>query len=144
MPSEENSMETLTLDCAQKLVAGAVAKANADFHRPICVSVCDQNGFLVAFARMDGAPIRSILISQNKAFTAVRMGVPTDKFFAKLQQEHLEASYFGENLTPLAGGNLLKDPNGKVLGAIGVSGLALNEDQSITETLSERANSGEL
>jgi glc operon protein GlcG len=137
-------METLTLDCVQKLVDGAIAKANTDFHRPICVSVCDHNGFLVAFARMDGAPIRSIVISQNKAFTAVRMGVPTDKFFARLQQDHLEASYFGENLSPLAGGNLLKDPDGKVLGAIGVSGLALTEDQSITETLAELANSGRL
>lgn len=137
-------METLTLESVQELVALAVAKAEADFHKPICVSVCDASGFLVAFARMEGAPLRSIEISQNKAFTAVRMGVPTDKFQARLQQDHLEASYFGERLIPLPGGNLLKDPNGKVLGAIGVSGLALGEDQSITETLSELANSGKL
>ena len=137
-------METLTLECAQKLLAGAVAKATADFHRPICVSVCDQSGFLVAFCRMEGAPVRSIQISQNKAYTAVRMGVPTDKFLARLRQDQLEASYFGENLTPLPGGNLLKSADGKVLGAIGVSGLALNEDQSITEAMSELANSGEL
>jgi uncharacterized protein GlcG (DUF336 family) len=137
-------METLTLEGAQKLVAGAVAKANADFHRPICVSVCDESGFLVAFARMEGAPLRSITISQNKAFTAVRMGMPTDKFLARIQQEHWEASYFGEHLVPLPGGNLLKAANGKVLGAIGVSGLAVNEDQSITEALTELANSGKL
>lgn len=137
-------LETLSLDLAQKLVAAAIGKAETDFHRPICVSICDQNGFLLAFGRMDGAPIRSIQISQNKAFTAVRMGVPTDKFFSRLQQDHLEASYFGADLTPLAGGNLLKDANGKVLGAIGVSGLALHEDQSITETLAEFADSGRL
>jgi glc operon protein GlcG len=137
-------METLTLEGAHKLVAGAVAKANADFHRPICVSVCDESGFLVAFARMEGAPLRSIAISQNKAFTAVRMGMPTDKFLARIQQEHWEASYFGEHLVPLPGGNLLKAANGKVLGAIGVSGLAVNEDQSITEALTELANSGKL
>jgi uncharacterized protein GlcG (DUF336 family) len=137
-------MESLTLEFAQKLIARAIEKADAEFHRPICVSVCDQNGFLIAFVRMEGAPIRSILISQNKAFTAVRMGVPTDKFAARLQKDHLEASYFGQDLVPLPGGNLLKDPNGKVLGAIGVSGLALNEDQSITETIAELANSGAL
>jgi uncharacterized protein GlcG (DUF336 family) len=45
-----------TLDCVQKLVAGALAKANADFHRPICVSVCDQNGFLVAFVGCEYKP----------------------------------------------------------------------------------------
>jgi len=137
-------METLTFECVQKVVAGAVAKANADFHRPICVSVCDESGFLVAFARMEGAPLRSISISQDKAFTAVRMGVPTDKFLARLQQDHLEASYFGEHLVPLPGGSLFKASNGKVLGAIGVSGLAVNEDQSISETLTELANSGKL
>ena len=137
-------METLTFECVQKVVAGAVAKANADFQRPICVSVCDESGFLLAFARMEGAPLRSITISQNKAFTAVRMGMPTDKFLARIQQEHWEASYFGEHLVPLPGGNLFKASNGKVLGAIGVSGLAVNEDQSITEALTEMANSGKL
>jgi uncharacterized protein GlcG (DUF336 family) len=137
-------METLNLERAQALVAGAIAKANETFQRPICVSVCDESGFVLAFARMDGAPLRSIEISQNKAFTAVRVGVPTDKFQARLQQDHLEASYFGERMIPLPGGNPLKDANGKVLGAIGVSGLALGEDQSITEALAELANSGKL
>jgi len=137
-------METLNLERAQALVAGAIAKANETFQRPICVSVCDESGFVLAFARMDGAPLRSIEISQNKAFTAVRIGVPTDKFQARLQQDHLEASYFGERMIPLPGGNPLKDANGKVLGAIGVSGLALGEDQSITEALAELANSGKL
>ena len=133
------------IDCgSQRFGAVAVAKAAADFHRPICVSACEESGFLVAFARMEGAPLRSISISQGKAFTAVRLGVPTDKFLTRLQQDHLEASYFGGHLIPLPGGNLLKVANGKVLGAIGVNGLALNEDQSITETLVEMANSGKL
>lgn len=137
-------MESLTLECALKIVAGAVAMATAEFHRPICASICDECGFLVAFSRMEGAPLRSIEISQNKAFTAVRMGVATDKFQARLQQDRLEASYFGERMVPLPGGNLLKNQSGKVFGAIGISGLALNEDQSIAETLAERANQGKL
>lgn len=130
-------MEYLTLEDVQKVVAEAVAKAKAEFGRPICVSVCDASGFLVAFVRMEGAPLRSIEISQNKAFTAARMGVATDKFQARLERDHLEASYFGERMTPLPGGNLLIDSKGKVLGAIGVSGLALNEDQSITESVTK-------
>lgn len=129
-------METLSLEYAQNLIAGAIAKARAEFQRPICVSVYDQSGYLVAFCRMDGAPLRSIQISQNKAYTAVRMGVPTDKFLARLRKDQLQASDFGENLTPLPGGNPLIGAGGKVLGAIGVSGLALNEDQSITEAMS--------
>lgn len=130
-------MEALTLEEVQKIIAHAIAKAKADFGRPICVSVCDSSGFLVAFARMEGAPLRSIEISQNKAFTAARIGVATDKFQARLERDHLEASYFGERMIPLPGGNLLTDSKGKVLGAIGVSGLALNEDQSITEAVTQ-------
>lgn len=130
-------MEALTLEEVQVVISQAIAKAKADFGRPICVSVCDASGFLVAFARMEGAPLRSIEISQNKAFTAVRIGVATDKFQARLERDHLEASYFGERMIPLPGGNLLTDSKGKVLGAIGVSGLALNEDQSITESVTK-------
>ena len=130
-------MEALTLEDVQKVIGQAIAKAKTDFGRPICVSVCDASGFLVAFARMEGAPLRSIEIAQNKAFTAVRIGVATDKFQARLERDHLEASYFGERMIPLPGGNLLTDSKGKVLGAIGVSGLALNEDQSITESVTK-------
>ena len=56
----------MDLILAQSLVGRAVAEA-ARFGRPICVSVCDTEGFLVAFARMDGAPVRSIEISHCKA-----------------------------------------------------------------------------
>ena len=130
-------MESLSLEVAQNVIARAVEKAKTDFGRPICVSICDASGFLLAFARMDGAPLRSIEISQNKAFTAVRIGVATDKFQARLERDHLEASYFGERMIPLPGGNPLTDAKGAILGAIGVSGLALNEDQSITEFLAK-------
>lgn len=137
-------MDALTLEAAQKMIERAVAKANSDFRRPICVSICDENGFLVAFGRMEGSPLRSIEISHRKAFTAVRLGVPTDKFYARLQQDHFEAGYFGDNLTALAGGNPFKDANGRMLGAIGISGLALHEDMAISETVAELATSGKL
>ncbi|HEV2485866.1 MAG TPA: heme-binding protein [Terracidiphilus sp.] len=58
-------MEMLALNVVQKLVAAAVTKAKADFHRPICVSVCDESGFLVAIARMEDAPLRSIEIPRK-------------------------------------------------------------------------------
>jgi glc operon protein GlcG len=127
--------DTLTLDAAQTIVARAIEKALSDFKRPICVSVCDEYGFLLAFARMNGAPVRSIQISQRKAYTAARMGVSTDAFLARIQKENIQASYFGEDMVPLPGGNVLKDASGKQLGAVGISGLALHEDQAIAEAM---------
>jgi len=125
----------MTLTQAQNLIGRACEKATADFKRPICVAVCDASGFLIAFARMDGAPIRSIEISRRKAFTAVRMGVPTDAFLARIQKENLQASYFGDDMLPLPGGNPLKDASGAIVGAIGISGLAAHEDQVISEAM---------
>ena len=127
--------DTLTLDSAQKIVARAIEKALSDYKRPICVSVCDEYGFLLAFGRMNGAPVRSIQIAQRKACTAARMGVSTDTFLARLQKENLQASYFGEDMVPLPGGNVLKDVSGKPMGAVGISGLALPEDQAIAEAM---------
>ena len=123
----------MTFDEAQKLVQRALSKAASDFKRPICVSVCDAFGYLVAFGRQDGAPIRSIWIAQQKAFTAVRMGMSTEAFLARLRKDNLEASWFGEGLVALPGGNVIKDASGTVIGAIGISGLAAHEDQQVAD-----------
>ena len=125
----------ITLSTAQNLVARACEKATADFKRPICVSICDAYGFPIAFARMDGAPIRSIEISRRKAFTAVRMGMATDAVLARIQKENWQASYFGDDMLPLPGGVPLKDGSGAIVGAIGISGLAAHEDQVIAEAM---------
>ena len=125
----------MTLSTAQNLIARAIEKATSDFKRPICVAVCDAYGFLITFARMDGAPIRSIEISRRKAFTAVRMGVSTDAFLARIQKENIQASYFGDDMLPLPGGNPLKDASGAIVGGIGISGLAAHEDQVIAEAM---------
>ena len=138
-------MEMVSLESAQKIIAQAIKKATADFGRPICVSVVDKYGFLVAFGRMNGSPLRSIEISRRKAYTAVRMGVSTDAFLARLRKDQIEASYFcDDQLTALPGGNLLKDAAGNMLGAVGVSGLAASEDQSITEAMAELMKAGEV
>jgi len=138
-------MDIVSLESAQKIVAEALKKASADYKRPICVSVVDKNGFLVAFARMDGTPLRSIEISRRKAFTAVRMLMPTDQFLKLLTEKNLQASYFGDDtLTALPGGNPLKDASGNVLGGVGVSGLAPSEDQAITEAMAELMKAGKV
>ena len=125
----------LGLNEARNLVTKAIEKANADFKRPICVSIVDPYGFLIAFARMDGAPIRSIEISRRKAFTSVRMGVSTEAFLARIRKDNIEASWFGDEMLPLPGGNVLKDSAGNVVGGIGISGLAASEDHVIAEEI---------
>jgi uncharacterized protein GlcG (DUF336 family) len=127
-------MPGLTLDIARQCVDRAMARATQEFKRPICVAVCDPQGFLLAFARMEGAPVRSIQISQGKAYTAARMGVSTEAVLARLKKEGIEIGYFCDPLlTALPGGSVLKDGSGTVVGAIGVSGLTSAEDQVVTD-----------
>lgn len=136
-------MPALTFNLAKTLLDRALAKAKQDFDRPICVAICDPAGFLLAFARGENAPLRSIQISQSKAYTAVRMGVSTDAVLARLRKENIDLAYFCDPLmTALPGGNLLKDVSGTILGAIGVSGLTSSEDQNITEYVAELVRTG--
>ena len=138
-------MTGITLESAQKCLQHAISQAHAEFKRPVCVSVCDATGFQIAFARMDGAPIRSIAISQQKAHTATRMGMSTDAFLERLRTDNIDIGYFCDPLmTALPGGNLLKDKAGTVVGAVGVSGLKPVEDQVITEAVAKLYETGEL
>ncbi len=129
-------MNVLNLETAQALVKTSIDRATSLYQRPICVAVVDAAGLLVAFARMDGAPARSIAIAQGKAYSAVRMGTSTQAFLARLQREGLQASHFCDPaLTPLPGGTPLKLGSGAVVGAIGISGLAAEEDQQLSDGL---------
>ena len=129
-------MSDLSLDQAQDLLRRAMAMAMQDHGRPICAAVCDDRGFPLAFARMNGAPVRSIRISQGKAYSAARMGVSTQALLERLHREQIEVGYFCDpEVTALPGGSPLKDATGRLLGAVGVSGLSSEQDQAITDAV---------
>lgn len=127
-------MSQLTLAVARDLIAQAMAHVTENFKKPVCVSVCDATGLLLAFVRMDGAPVRSVAISQGKGYSAARMGVTTQAVLERLHRENIEIGYFCDPLlTALPGGSPLKDKAGVLCGAIGVSGLTSAEDQQVTD-----------
>ncbi|MGU7782640.1 GlcG/HbpS family heme-binding protein [Burkholderia sp. PU8-34] len=129
-------MENLKLELVRALLAYAVDNASKAFDKPVCISVCDGHGFLAGFFRMDGAPVRSIQISQQKAYTCVRMGVTSVALLDRLRQENIPLSYFCDPLlTALPGGAVLTDRQGRMSGAIGVSGLAPADDQALADEL---------
>jgi len=126
--------QKLDLKAIQALLAHVAGLAAERFNKPACVAVCDAYGFLLGFVRADGAPVRSIAISQQKAYTATRMGCDTPAFLARLRRDEVPIGYFCDPLlTALPGGVLIKDGSGRVLGAIGLSGLLPSEDQELAE-----------
>jgi uncharacterized protein GlcG (DUF336 family) len=126
----------MSLVMVQDLVSLAVEQARSEFKRPVCVAVCDRFGLLLSFTRMPGTPVRSIAIAQGKAYTAARMGMDTDAFLERLHRENLQPGYFCDPLlTGLPGGSVLKNAAGEVIGAAGISGLTVQEDQAIANTM---------
>ncbi len=97
------------------------------------VSVVDAAGTPAAFARMAGAPLHSIDIAVDKAYTAASFGLPTDEWQTALQS-HSEAVRAGLVLRPrfvAFGGGLPILENGERIGGIGVSGGSEAQDTDI-------------
>jgi uncharacterized protein GlcG (DUF336 family) len=124
----------VTLRDAQAVVHAARAKAD-EIGVPMNIAVVDEGNNLAAFARMDGAWLGSIDIAQNKAYTARAFDMET-RSLAPLAQPGaplygIEASNDGK-LIVFAGGIPLK-ARGRVVGAIGVSGGSVEQDQEVAE-----------
>ena len=112
---------SVSSELAQKMVDRAVAKAR-EIGVAENVAIVDDGGNLKAFSRMDGAPIPTIEMAQNKAYTAL-LGVSTQDFFNFIQGDPSLLAGI-PTLTRVAawGGGFPIKVDGEVVGAIGVSG----------------------
>ena len=112
---------SISSELAQKMVNAAVTKAR-ELGVTENVAILDDGGNLKAFSRMDGAPLPSIEMAQNKAYTAL-FGVSTQDFFNFIQGDpSLLAGV--PTLARIAawGGGFPIKVSGEVVGAIGLSG----------------------
>ncbi|HET9376727.1 MAG TPA: heme-binding protein [Chthoniobacterales bacterium] len=112
---------TISSELAQKMVNAAVAKAR-ELGVSENVAILDDGGNLKAFTRMDGAPIPTIEIAQNKAYTAL-FGVSTHEFFNFIQGDpSLLAGLPTLARVAAWGGGFPIKVDGEIVGAIGLSG----------------------
>ena len=124
----------VSLADARRIIAAAEKKA-AEIGQPMNIAVADGGGNLVAHVRMDGAWIGSIDISQKKAYTSRAFDIST-KDLAEHSQSGgqffgIHASNDGKIMIFAGGIPLRRD--GKVVGAIGVSGGSGAQDHSVAE-----------
>ncbi|MGI9070147.1 MAG: GlcG/HbpS family heme-binding protein [Bryobacteraceae bacterium] len=99
------------------------------------ISVCDAHGDLIAFARLDGAPLSSITISMNKAYSAARERKPTHEIgnAARNPEKGFDIGYFGDPRFTGWGGGVPVWKDGAVVGAVAVSGLPQAEDIELAQ-----------
>jgi glc operon protein GlcG len=113
------------VDTARKIAAAAAAEAKKNGWT-VAVAIVDQAGDLVYFERMDGTQIGSVRVSQDKARTAARFKRPSKAFEDALAGGR-QAILGLPDVVPLEGGVPLVI-DGKIVGAIGVSGATSQQD----------------
>jgi glc operon protein GlcG len=122
--------QALTLEGAKRIMAAAEAEAMKN-KWTVAIAIVDEAGDLVAFHKVDDTQAGSIDIAIGKARTAARMKRPT---------KALEDAIAGgrttllavEGLTPLEGGVPITS-NGRIIGAVGVSGVTSQQDAQVAE-----------
>lgn len=117
---------------AKRIVDAIVEKA-LQLQKAAVIAVADAHGELIAFARMDGAPLSSILVAANKAWTAARERKPTKDIGEKMRDpvKGFDIAFYGDSRFVGWGGGIPIRRNGEVVGAIGVSGLTSAEDTAL-------------
>ncbi len=124
----------ITLNDARRVIVAAERKAE-EIGQPMNIAVADAGVNLVAHARMDAAWIGSIDISIKKAYTSRAFDIATKDLAAHCQSGGqcfgIHTSNYGRMMI-FAGGIPLKR-EGKVVGAIGVSGGSGEQDHAVAE-----------
>ena len=120
----------ITLEQAKKVMAGAEAEANKNTWNVVMV-VLDSGGNLVMLQRMDGAQFGSIEVAREKAYSAVAFRRPSKAFEEALGQGGVNLRILRlPGASPLEGG-LPIIVDGKLIGAVGVSGVLATQDAQI-------------
>ena len=127
-------MTSVTLAQASEIVDSALAHGRNSGYRPLTVAVLDAGGHLVAFKREDESRILRFEIATGKAWGALGMGVASRKLVDVAAAERpvfmnaiIAAS--GGRPVPVPGGVLIRNSDGQIVGAVGISGDPSDRDE---------------
>jgi uncharacterized protein GlcG (DUF336 family) len=124
----------LSLDDARRAMERMLQEALKAPNRPVAIAICDDQGELVAFARMDKCAPLPLTIARKKAYTAARTRSDSKAFADRLKSLGRSTVELGDpNLIGVQGGVAIIAGDGTALGGIGVSGLAAEEDEAIAK-----------
>ena len=125
---------SITTEAAHQIIAAAERKAS-EIGRPMVIAIVDDGGTLKAFSRMDGAPLLSIQVAQDKAYTAAGFGLPTDQWHEFIKNDPplaAGATAAIQRLVIFGGGYPIKIGD-QIVGGIGVSGGHYSQDMEVAQ-----------
>ncbi|MGH2498339.1 MAG: GlcG/HbpS family heme-binding protein [Ktedonobacteraceae bacterium] len=124
---------SITIEAAQRMIAAAEAKAREMGH-PMCIAIVDSDGTLKAYSRMDGAPLLSVQLSQDKAYTAISFGMATHEWHEFVKDDPpLRDGIIKTDRLIVFGGGYPISVNEQIIGGIGVSGGHYSQDMEVAK-----------
>jgi len=134
---------SLTLESAQSIISDALAAGAEHGFKPLTVVVLDAGGHVIAAARQDGASNNRFEIAQGKAYGALALGMGSRAILERAEQQ----AYFiaattaalGGRLIPAPGGVLVREQDGTLVGAVGITGDSSDNDETAATTAIEAA-----
>lgn len=129
---DDNDMRALSLEQANTIIAATFAEASKTRCRPMSAIILDAGGRVKAFQKQDNASMLRFEVCYGKAYASLALGRPSKLVLQKANEKPL----FMQSIDNLAdyplflegGGQLIRDQDGEVVGAIGVTGDANEMD----------------
>jgi uncharacterized protein GlcG (DUF336 family) len=134
----------MTLHDANRLIALSFEKARELSLKPLAVAIFDEGGHLVAAQRQDGASLGRLAIASGKANGALFMGMSSRSVSDMAMQRPAFAASLGTvapaGIIAAPGGLLVSDQQGRLIGAIGISGDTSDNDEACATAAIEEAS----
>lgn len=128
----------LTLESARTIIDEALAAGRQHEFKPLTVVVLDAGGHVIAAAREDGASNNRFEIAQGKAYGALALGMGSRAIMERAEQQayfiSAATAALGGRLIPVPGGVLVRDHDGTVMGAVGITGDSSDNDETAATT----------
>lgn len=126
-------MSNLTLKKANQIIYGALATARQLKLKPLVVVVLDENGFMKALQKEDGASSLKQDVAFAKAWGAVNMGMSSRSLAVVAEQRPVFMNALvdiaGGKVMPVPGGVLIRNEDNHIIGSVGISGDVSDQDE---------------
>ncbi|MFD9670090.1 heme-binding protein [Rhodococcus sp. NPDC059968] len=126
---------TIDLGTARRIIESARTCANDKGFEPLTIVVLDAGGHVLAAEREDGASNKRFEIAFGKAHGALALGIGSRSLMGRAEQQPYfiaaATAAIGGSLVPVPGGVLVRETEGSLLGAVGVSGDTSDNDEAV-------------
>src|SRR5262245_14670653 len=128
-------MTTITLELAERLIDAILARAAELECRPLSVIVVEPGCKVKAFKKEDGSSMLRFEMAYGKAYAALALGRSSKLVKVRAEEKPSFMRYLstvsGEQIFAEGGGQLIRDANGEVIGAVGVTGETEERDEEL-------------